>query len=176
MAACFARGFDDRAGEKKKKHRNRGDGARRRYIRRRLRQQLHRGFAAPAKSPALTGRLQKQSNGWCAGYRFGQLSSAERLADPNRRRLLAAQSVLAPTFAAGKAKDGIALLANYQTEMELVRPDRVLAATYLALTSAQPINAKLVERVNGLLCVSASAKAAQGVAVIADAEWREMSR
>ncbi len=132
--------------------------------------------AAPAKSPALTGRLQKQSNGWCAGYRFGQLSSAERLADPNRRRLLAAQSVLAPTFAAGKAKDGIALLANYQTEMESVRPDRVLAATYLALTSAQPINAKLVERVNGLLCVSASAKAAQGVAVIADAEWREMSR
>ena len=132
--------------------------------------------AAPAKPPALTGRLQKQSGGWCTGYRFGQISSAERLADPNRRRLLAAQSVLAPTFAAGKAKDGITLLANYQAEMESVRPDRVLAATYLALTSAQPINVKLVERVNSLLCVSSSAKAAQGVAVIADAEWREMSR
>ena len=84
--------------------------------------------------------------------------------------------MLAPAFAPGKTQDGIALLANYQAEMELVRPDRVLAATYLALASAQPINAKLVERVNSLLCVSASAKAAQGVAVIADAEWREMSR
>ena len=98
------------------------------------------------------------------------------MVDPNRKRLAAAQAELAPDFLPGKAADGLLLLANYQQEMEIVRPDRVLAATYLALASAVPIDVKLVERVNSLLCVSAGSAVAKGVALIADAEWRQMSR
>lgn len=140
-------------------------------------------FAAPPTSPAtspkppvLNGSVREPATDWCAKYRFGTLNAEARLADPNRQRLLAAQAALAPGFNAGKAADGIALLANYQSEMETSRPDRVLAATYLAVASAIPIDLKVIDRVNSLLCVSASPAVAKGVAVIADAEWREMNR
>jgi hypothetical protein len=130
--------------------------------------------ATAPKAPPLNERLQTQGDS-CAQYRLGQLSTEARIAEPNRTRLRAAQAELAPGFNPGKAADGILLLANYQAEMEALRPDRVLAATYLAVASAVPIDLKLIERVNGLLCISASPAVAKGVALIADAEWRQMN-
>jgi hypothetical protein len=130
--------------------------------------------AATPKAPPLNERLQTQGDS-CAQYRFGQLNAAARIAEPNRTRLRAAQAELAPGFNPGKAADGLLLLANYQAAMEALRPDRVLAATYLAVASAVPIDLKLIERVNGLLCISASPAVAKGVALIADAEWRQMN-
>lgn len=130
--------------------------------------------AAAPKAPPLNDRLQTPGDS-CAQYRLGQLSAAARVAGPNRTRLRAAQAELAPGFDPGKAADGILLLANYQAEMEALRPDRVLAATYLAVASAVPIDLKLIERVNGLLCIGASPAVAKGVALIADAEWRQMN-
>ena len=131
--------------------------------------------AAPSKAPALNQELREPSSDWCAQYRLNHLSAKARLAEPNRTRLLAAQAALAPGFRPGKANDGVLLLADYQSEMEGLRPDRVLAATYLAVASAVPIDLRLVERVNSLLCVSASVAVAKGVALIANAEWREMN-
>ena len=131
--------------------------------------------ATAPKAPPLTGRLL-QSGDWCANYRLGALSAEARVAGPNRSRLLAAEALLAPGFNPGKSVDGIRLLADYQAEMEALRPDRVLAATYLAVASSRPINLALIEHVNRLLCVTASSAVAKGVALIADAEWREMSR
>lgn len=130
--------------------------------------------AAAPKAPPLTSRLQAPGDS-CAGHHLGQLGTEARIAEPNRTRLRAAQAALAPGFNPGKAADGIFLLANYQAEMETLRPDRVLAATYLAVASAVPIDLKLIERVNSLLCVSASPAVAKGVALIADAEWRQMN-
>lgn len=131
--------------------------------------------AAAPKAPALNTPL-RQDGGWCTQYRLGRLTDETRVAEPNRRRLVAAQALLAPGFNPGEAVDGIRLIADYQAEMEARRPDRVLAATYLAVASAVPIDLPLIERVNRLLCVTASSTVAKGVAVIADAEWREMSR
>lgn len=130
--------------------------------------------ATTPQTPPLTRPLPRP-DGWCADYRMGHLSPEARIAGPNRRRLMAAQADLAPGFKAGKATDGIRLLADYQAELEKRKPDRVLAATYLAMTSAIPIGPRLVEHVNKLLCVTASPAVATGIAGIAGAEWREMA-
>jgi hypothetical protein len=126
--------------------------------------------APPANRSLLT------SGEWCAQYRPGHLSDEARLAGGNRRRLAAAQAALAPGFTAGRTGDGLRLLADYQAIMETRKPDRVLAATYLAVASAVPVDLRMVERVNRLLCVTASSPVARGIATIANAEWRDMSR
>ena len=121
---------------------------------------------ATAPSPAL----------WCAGHRLGALSPQARRSGANLARLRAAQAELAPGFDAGGATTGVDLLAAYQEELEKPRPDRMAAASYLALASAVPITPARVRDVNALLCVSTTAVAARAIGAEAEAERVQMSR
>jgi hypothetical protein len=111
----------------------------------------------------------------CATYRPG-MPARERMADGNARRLHAAEVLLAPGFAAGAAATSRSLLAEYQEEMERVRPNPATAALYLATVSTVPISPAVVSAVNTVLCVASSPAIAQAVATQAEAARREMSR
>ncbi len=121
------------------------------------------------RQPAAT-RSYLDVNAWCADYRRG----TPRTDPAEVKRLKVVLSDLAPGFDPGASKDGIDLLAAYSEELETAHPDRVLAATYLALTSTVPITFDVVERVNALLCVSSTRRFAHGVADAAEAERRQM--
>ena len=129
--------------------------------------------ATTAKAPPLAASLEDGAP-VCTEYSLGRLTAASRLADPNRKLLIAAQSALAPGFKSGKATDGLRLLADYQAEMEAVKPNQLAAAAYLAMASTIPLNLKVVERVNSLLCVTASPVVAKSVAANAAAQWQQM--
>jgi len=113
---------------------------------------------------------------WCSDYAPGGMDEGTRLRGRNRERLAGAQSELAPGFVPGRSETGIRLLANYQEEMEKPRPDRVLAASYLALASARSISAVVVERINGLLCVTASRAVMEVVVQNAEGLRQELMR
>lgn len=123
--------------------------------------------------PAAVPSVAMSVNAWCADYRRGAVSRAEKA---NLVRLKAVQLELAPGFNPGKRQGGIDLLAAYQQELERARPDRSSAATYLALVSTVPITFSVVERVNHLLCVSSARTFAQAVADAAESERRQMAR
>lgn len=105
-----------------------------------------------------------------------QGSAARRLQAGNRGRLVAAQAILAPGFSAGRAEDGLQLLADYQEEMERVKPDVSAAAVYLASVSTVPVTLPLLQALNSTLCIAASARTAEAIAVLAEATRQEMSR
>ena len=147
------------------------------------------GIAAAATAPPPAGGITTQHHAppaahasapspalWCAGHRLGTLNSAARRTGQNLARLRAAQAELAPGFASGSATTGVDLLAAYQEELEKPRPDRAVAASYLAVASAVPVTLARVRDVNALLCVSTTAAAARAIATEAEAERLQMSR
>lgn len=103
----------------------------------------------------------------CASYRPGEAPRL-RLVGESRARLLAAQAVLAPGFTERSAVTGLAILAEYQAEMERERADNTVAAIYLATVSTRPVTVGLIHAVNSALCVAATAAAAEEIAGIAE--------
>jgi hypothetical protein len=102
------------------------------------------------------------------------MSPAARMTGRNRERLEAAQRVVAPGLGRTRAVSGLSLLGGYQEEMQRARPDVTTAATYLAAASGVPVTADLVAQVNGLLCVTTTARRATDVAAMAAVTQREM--
>ncbi|MDE2198471.1 MAG: hypothetical protein KGJ41_05555 [Rhodospirillales bacterium] len=113
--------------------------------------------------------------GACADYKPGQ-AAATRLQGVNRQRLAAAEALVAPGFASRQAVSGLAILADYQEEMEKVHPDRNVAAQYLATAATIPVTLDLLTAVNRTLCVAASAATARAVATAAETARVEMAR
>ncbi len=112
---------------------------------------------------------------WCAEHRPGVVPTGSA-AVAAEKRLRAVQASLAPGFDPGRRQDGVALLRAYQQALEQNRPDKALAATYLALISTKPVTFEIVERTNALLCVSSTEAFARAVADQAEAERQQMSR
>lgn len=128
--------------------------------------------ALPQQAPGAAALL---SQGDCCGDYRPRMPDRARVAERNRDRLLAAQAELAPGFDAGPAQSGLMLLANYQAELEKRQPDRLLAATYLAMTATVSLTEAMVERINGLLCVTASRQLVAEVASNAEAQRRSLA-
>lgn len=123
---------------------------------------------APAAVPVSAGVAAD-----CAGYRPGQ-APALRMGGENRARLVSAQALLAPGFTSSGAVTGLAILAEYQAEMDRPQPDRMTAALYLATLSTRPVTVGLIDEVNRTLCVATSAAAASDMAASAEQARREM--
>lgn len=128
--------------------------------------------AGPQQAPGAAALLSQGD--WCGDYR-PRMPDRVRLAERNGDRLLAAQAELAPGFEAGRAQSGLMLLGNYQAELEKRQPDRLLAATYLAMTATVSVTEAMVERINGLLCVTASRQLVADVASNAEAQRRSLA-
>ncbi|OJY72285.1 MAG: hypothetical protein BGP12_12120 [Rhodospirillales bacterium 70-18] len=128
------------------------------------------GGTAHGSTPPLTAAT------WCADYRPGALGARQRLEGENLTRLQATQAFLAPGFAAGQSRTGIAMLADYQEEMDRPHPDREAAAAYLATASTVHITLDVVGMVNRTLCVAAGQATAQAIATAAEAARAEMAR
>lgn len=94
----------------------------------------------------------------CADHRGGKLSANERLSGANLERLTAARIYLAPNYTPDKLKSGIYLMANYQEELEKIRPDATAAGTYLGLVTTAPVTQDRVAVVNAILCVTSSTR------------------
>jgi hypothetical protein len=125
---------------------------------------------------APSGGITPHATAWCTGFRLATLSPRARLEGANLQRLQAAQGELAPGFAAGDNRTGLDLLAGYQEQLEKSRPDSLLAASYLALVSAVPINLARIRLVNALLCVSTTKSMASRIATQAEAERKQLAR
>ena len=131
----------------------------------------------PHRGPLATGQYRPVPHGaWCADHHLRQLTPRQRLEGRNLARLRAAQAELAPGFEAGTAKTGVDLLAAYQEELEKRRPDRAVAASYLALASAVPITPVRLRQVNALLCVSTTSANARVITAEAETQRRQMAR
>lgn len=126
----------------------------------------------PACEPARVSTLTQAT--WCDGFEQERLAPAARMAGRNRERLEAAQRLVAPGLGPTRAVSGLSLLGGYQEEMERARPDLATAATYLATASSVPLTTELVAQVNGLLCVTTTARRASDIAVTATTTLREM--
>ncbi len=101
---------------------------------------------------------------WCDGFEVARLSPDARMSGANRERLKAAERLVAPGLAETRSISGLSLLGGYQEEMERPRPDVATAATYLATVSAIVITPEVVGQVNGLLCVTTTARRAAEIA------------
>ena len=130
----------------------------------------------PDRGEAATGHAYPIPATWCADHRLGKLSSQMRLESANLERLRAAQAEIAPGFETKGAKTGLSLLANYQEELEKRRPNSALASTYLAMASAVPITLPVLQRVNALLCVSATRAHAKAIVTEAEATRKQLVR
>lgn len=104
---------------------------------------------------------------WCDGFVAGRMSESARLSGANRERLAAAQRLVAPGLGDTRAVSGLSLLGGYQEELEKPRTDVTMAALYLATASGVPVTPALVGQVNGLLCVSTTARRAEEIAAAA---------
>jgi hypothetical protein len=111
----------------------------------------------------------------CSDYR-PDVPARQRLQDGNRLRLEAAQALMTPGFGARGRVSGLILLADYQEEMERLRPDREAAALYLASASTVPVTLGMLQAVNSTLCVAASPATAQAISTLAEAARVEMAR
>ncbi len=127
------------------------------------------------RQPTAAPRVPVNIAKWCADYRRGSASWHPFANDTNLMRLKVAQSELAPDFDPGSRRDGIALLSAYQEELERRHPDQSSAATYLAMASVVPITAKVVARVNALLCVSSTRAFANAITVTAETIRQQMT-
>ena len=111
---------------------------------------------------------------WCEGFERERLDPVARMSGRNRERLEAAQALVAPGLGRTRAISGLSLLGGYQEEMQRARPDVATAAAYLATASAVPLAVETIGQVNGLLCVTTTARRAAELAAMAAAMQREM--
>jgi len=139
--------------------------------------------APPVKSETIMQWLNSPAGGEsfvfsdrCVAHTPKDLGPQQRLAGANLDRLDAAQVYLAPDFDAGTQKAGIHLLANYQEELESVRPNMATAGAYLALVATRPLTGEIVGRVNAILCITATRKQVQDIARIAESQRVEAGR
>ena len=111
----------------------------------------------------------KEQNGFglpgrCGTHPINGLGPRERMAGQNLELLKAAQIYLAPDFDPGRESTGLYLIADYQEEIEKVRPDATLLGAYLALAATRSVTGDMVTRVNSILCVTATTVLVENVA------------
>jgi len=111
--------------------------------------------------------------GDCSVYR-PESSTQLRMQGSNRARLSAAQALLAPDFADEGKVSGLSLLAEYQKEMERLRPDHNSTALYMASVSTRPVTVALIQAVNATLCVACSLGVAEAITATAEPVRIEM--
>lgn len=94
--------------------------------------------------------------GRCGTHPINGLGPRERMKGANLEFLKTAQIYLAPDFKPGRETTGLHLIADYQEELEKVKPDATLAGAYLALVATRPVTQEMVARTNAILCVTAT--------------------
>ncbi len=108
--------------------------------------------------------------GRCGTHPINGLGPRERMQGTNLQFLQAAQIYLAPDFKPGRETTGLYLIADYQSELEKVKPEPTLAGAYLALVATRPVSEEMVARTNAILCVTATESLIAQIAQSASAD------
>ncbi len=134
---------------------------------------------APPTSSAVMTLLNGENDqnavalpGRCGTHPINGLGPRERMSGINLEFLKAAQIYLAPDFKPGRESTGLYLIADYQEELEKVRPDPTLAGTYLALVATRSVTGDMVTRTNAILCVTATTSLVADIVRSATADRR----